>query len=98
MNSNGLFFIERKMSLEGRINLIFEEVAPSTTRVTASTRYVVTRNLTIHSTSNNIPQSGSYSISFNSGGGATFPSNADGQTLECYATGRLEAGILNLIK
>lgn len=98
MNSSGLFFVERKMSLEGRMNLIFEEIGPTTTRVTASTRYVVTRNVTVRSPANNIPQSGTNSIAFNSGAGAAFPANADGQATECFATGKLEAGILDLIK
>jgi hypothetical protein len=35
----GLFFLDRRMSLEGRVNLIFEEVDTNTTRVTANTRY-----------------------------------------------------------
>jgi hypothetical protein len=34
MNANGLFFVERKMSLEGRVNLVFEEMGPDVTKVT----------------------------------------------------------------
>jgi hypothetical protein len=39
-----LFSAHRKMSLDGRVNLVFEQVDASHTRVTASTRYVVTKN------------------------------------------------------
>src|SRR5262249_34213685 len=41
MNEAGLFFVQRKMSVEGRVNLVFEELGPTQTRVTANTRYVV---------------------------------------------------------
>ena len=98
MNGNGLFFINRKLSLEGRVNLIFEEVNSNQTRVTANTRYVVTRQLTVSSAANNIPQSGTDSISFNSGGSASFPTNATGQGTECVSTGALEREILSVIK
>lgn len=98
MNANGLFIIERKMSLEGRVNLVFEENGSSQTKVTANTRYVINRNVTQRSAANNFPQSRSDSISFNSGGGAAFPANAEGQATECVSTGKLEREILSVIK
>lgn len=98
MNGNGLFFINRKLSLEGRVNLIFEEVNSNQTRVTANTRYVVARQLTVSSATNNIPHSANDSISLNSGGSASFPTNATGQGTECVSTGALEREILSAIK
>ncbi|WP_395407952.1 hypothetical protein ACHMW6_15440 [Pseudoduganella sp. UC29_106] len=98
MNGNGLFYISRRLSLEGRVNLIFEEVTTNQTRVTASTRYVVQRQITATAAANNIPQSGSDSISFNSGNSSAFPSNRNGQATECAATGVLEREILSVIK
>ena len=96
--SAGLFFLDRRMSVEGRVNLIFEESGANVTRVTANTRYVVTRTQVIQRAGNNIPQNLSDSISFNSGGGASFPVNTQGQTAECVATGALEREILSAIK
>jgi len=96
--STGLFFIDRRMNLEGRVNLIFEETGQNTTRVTANTRYVVTRTLTIRNAANNFPQTSTETISFNSGGGASFPANSQGQSTECVSSGALEREILSAIK
>lgn len=98
MNGNGLFFINRRLSLEGRVNLIFEEVTPNQTRVTANTRYVVQRQITASSAANNIPQSATDSISFNSGSTGAFATNQNGQATECVSTGALEHEILSVIK
>lgn len=94
----GLFAIDRQMSLEGRVNLIFEEVSPTSTKVTANTRYVVSRKLVVRSAANGIPQSAADSISFNSGKGASFPANGQGQGTECVSTGVLEQEILSAIR
>jgi hypothetical protein len=94
----GLFFIDRKMSLEGRVNLVFEEVSPNQTRVTANTRYMVQRHQTVRSAVNNIPQSRTDNISFNSGSGASFPAGSDGRAAECVANGTLEREILSVIR
>jgi len=98
MNGNGLFMIDRRMSVEGRVNLVFEEVSQNQTKVTANTRYVVQRQQTVRSAANNFPQSTSDSISFNSGGSASFTANADGRATECLANGALEREILSAIK
>lgn len=98
MNGNGLFFIERRMSLEGRVNLVFEELGANQTKVTVNTRYVVQRQQTTHNTVNNFPQSASDSISFNSGGSSSFAAHADGRATECVATGSLELEVLSAIK
>lgn len=96
--SVGLFFIDRRMSLEGRVNLIFEEVGPTTTRVTANTRYVVSRTQTIRSAAGGFPHNSSDSISFNSGSSAPFPSNREGQYAECAAKGVLEQEVLAAVQ
>lgn len=95
--SVGLFLLDRKMNLEGRVNLIFEEVGPNSTRVTANTRYVVTRTLTVRG-GNNLPQTKTETISFNSGSVGAFPANTGGQGTECVPTGALEREILSAIK
>ena len=94
----GLFFLDRRMSVDGRVNLIFEEVNATTTRVTANTRYVVTRAQTVRAAGGGLPQSTSDTISFNSGSSAPFPSNQQGQYSECAAKGTLEQEILNAVQ
>ena len=94
----GLFYLDRRMSLEGRVNLIFEEAGATVTRVTANTRYVVTRTQVIRNAANNIPQNVTDSISFNSSSGASFPMNTQGLSAECVSTGALEQEILSAIK
>jgi len=97
MAPNGLYFIERKLSLEGRMNLIFEELGSNGTRVSANTRYVVTRSQTVRHAANNIPQSKTDTISFTSYDGAAFPANQDGRAAECRSTGVLEREVLDAI-
>jgi hypothetical protein len=97
MDANGLFSIQRKMSLEGRVNLIFEKNNSNETRVTANTRYVLTRQLSA-SNGAGVPQSFTDTLSFNTGTSASFPTNAKGQTTECVSTGRLEQEILAAIQ
>ncbi|WP_138922475.1 hypothetical protein [Hylemonella gracilis] len=88
-----LVFVDRRMSLEGKINLIFEEAGPTSTRVTVNTRYVVTKTATVRYATNNFPQTTVESIVFNTGGGSMFPL----QTV-CLATGALEREVLSAIK
>lgn len=98
MRPEGLFFLDRRMSLEGRINLIFEEIGPTTTRVTANTRYVVTRTQHVRGVSGP-PATRNDSIQFNSRQEASFPSSdAQGNSASCVANGRLEAEILSDIR
>ena len=98
MNPGGLFIIDRRMSLEGRVNLIFEEIGSTKTRVTANTRYVVVRTSIVRNMVNNIPQNYSDTNSFNTGSSASFPANSEGLAAECLSTGLLEQEILSAIK
>jgi len=93
----GLFFIDRRMSLEGRVNVIFEEVGPNETRVTANTRYVVQRQRVVRNAANNIPQTLNDSVTFNTASSAAFAGPAD-SAAECAATGALEREILEAIR
>ncbi len=96
--SNGLWSIDRRMNLEGRINLIFEETSQSSTRVSANIKYIVTRSVTTRNVADNIPHSFTDSISFNSGGNSSFPADREGRATECFATGKLEQEILLAVK
>lgn len=93
----GLFNINRQMGLEGRMNLVFEEIGPTQTRVTANTRYVVTRQARIQSVANNQVANRTDTISFNAGSAASFPAGNDGKAIECVASGRLEREVLSII-
>ncbi|MHA6829332.1 hypothetical protein ACQUJV_24405 [Ralstonia pseudosolanacearum] len=97
MNNAGLFFLDRSMALEGRVNLVFEEITPTQTRVTANTKYVVTRNLMISNVEGR-SQTMTHSVSFNTAGRASFPTGNDGQATACAANGRLERDILANVK
>ncbi|HQR53120.1 MAG TPA: hypothetical protein PLZ79_07595 [Burkholderiales bacterium] len=95
MTSN-LFRVDRKMALEGRMNLVFEEITPSSTRVTATTRYVLTRTVRVTDV-NARADTTSETINFNSGSGASFAPKSDGRATECVSTGRFESEILSAI-
>jgi len=99
MQPSGLYFVQRKIALEGRVNLVYEEQGPAKTKVTANTRYVVKRNIQIQKAgANTFPQTIDDSISFNTGGGASFPADRSGRFSSCVPTGSLETEILSMIK
>ena len=96
--SNGVktFRVKRKMALEGRMNLIFESLGKSQTRVTANTKYVLTRDVQAIDGAN-VFKLPSDVIGFNTGGAAVFPTTdqngrESGQpAIECRPTGRWNA-------
>ncbi len=98
MNGQGLFSINRRLSLEGRVNVVFEEIAKNQTKVTANTKYVLQRQITVIPVANNIPQTSTDTITFNYGGRGAFSPNKEGQVTECLSTGALESEILSAIK
>jgi hypothetical protein len=85
--------VRRQMSLEGRVNVIFEALAPGSTRVTTATRYVLTRRL---SAPNTIPHTDT--IAFNANEKGYFPRLGTSPPLECVSTGELEKSILSEVK
>jgi len=98
MMTSNLFFLNRQMNLEGRVNLIFEEVGPDQTRVSANTRYVVKRDLTVRDVQDR-SQSRTDSVSFNTNTAASFPAgNNSGDATTCQPTGVLEREILSNIR
>lgn len=92
--NNRLYSARRKMSLDGRVNLIFENVDSSHTRITASTQYIVRKDFEFLMTGATIPGRSSDSISFTSGGSAVFPNSET----TCAATGALESQLLSLVR
>ncbi|MDR6521795.1 hypothetical protein J2789_004485 [Variovorax paradoxus] len=91
-----LIAVSRRMDLDGRVNVIFEEVDPQTTKVTANARYVVKRDVTIRDMRGN-SRSTSASTSFNGNGNGTLPQARALEPAECRANGELEREILQNI-
>jgi hypothetical protein len=89
-----LVAVDRKMSLEGRVNLVLEEVGPSSTRVTANTRYILRKTATMRNVENSSVGSLDESLNFDSAHGGSF---SGGAKLECVATGQLENELLSLV-
>lgn len=90
-----LFLVSRKMNLEGRMNVIVEEIENGKSRVTTNTRYILTKTSSIRFLNDNLKNqtnTSTDSISFNSGQEGTF---AGGTT--CRATGKLEDEVLSLL-
>ena len=87
----GYWQVERKVQLEGRMNLILQEIDAGSTNITANTKYIVTR--TFSTQGPNGRDSGTDSVSFNSGQSATLP----GAKTECRATGKFERDVLDLV-
>lgn len=94
MTKEALLVVDRRMALEGRVNLIFEEIGANQTKVTANTRYVITKTAAVHNVQGHLLNRQTDTISFNSGGTAAFP----GQSSECTSTGTLEADILSAVR
>lgn len=97
--SNGLHFFEvtRLLNLEGRLNIILENVDSDATQVTANTRYVLQRNMNVVPVSGGLPSQFSDSIAFNTGETGVFQ-NRGGEQTTCVSTGVLEEKILFLAK
>lgn len=84
----GPYQVNRTVSLEGRMNLVLEEVDTTTTRVTVTTRYVVTRNMSAGLYSNSVTGSFDTGGSGLVGGGET--------AMTCQPTGRLEKKVTDI--
>lgn len=95
--TDGLYFIDRMMDLEGRVNIIVEEKAPKSTQITANTRYVLTKKGTISDIQGRSLQF-SDTINFNTNGSASFPNPGSTEQTTCRPTGKLERSILNLVQ
>lgn len=91
--------VTRRMNLDGRVNLIFEEV-PAGTRITSTIRYVLTREAeSYQSGSGRVTAQQRHSISFNTNQSGNFPQSPGiPEGVECHPTGHLERDILEVIK
>lgn len=93
----GLVFVDRRMTLDGRINVVLEEAGRSVTKVTVSTRYALRLDGTLRPAGGGAPQTATRSATFNGGAVGSFPASSDGRVTNCIALGTLEQEILRLI-
>jgi hypothetical protein len=94
MENGVLVFLERKMNLEGRINIIVEEMTKDQTRITVNIKYVVDRHLVVKLAGNNMTNRLDNSITFNTNSSSSFQSSGKSQPVLCFPTGTLEASVL----
>jgi hypothetical protein len=92
-----LYLVTRQMSLDGRINVVFEPASAETTRVTVTAQYVLNKHSEVALLGGDNPVVTSQTISFTSETSAGYPPVA-GQSTRCVATGRLESEILEQIR
>ncbi len=91
LSGAGLFYVVRKMDLEGRMNIIIEELDASRTRVTTNTKYVVTKTSDIRNVEGYVTKYND-TVTFNSGQRGTFP-----QGTICQCNGNFEQEVLSLL-
>ena len=88
--------IKRKLTLEGRINIIIEELEPNKTLVSVNVRYLLNKDIktALLRRSRSMPvDSFSESLAFNTG-----QADTSGGGTACQCTGALEAKILSLFE
>lgn len=92
MSGTNLFRFQRKLTLEGRINIVIQEISENQSIVTVNIRYIVTKNNTIYDMQGR-SQSSSETISFNTNGYEKF---SESSTI-CYASTNLEKEIFEIL-
>ncbi len=102
-----LFVVTRKMVLEGRMNLIFEEIGENKTKISAMAQYILTNTQTNRQISAIIDtnekgtmdadlEEVSEAINFNSNGSASFRTTI--ANAKCQPTGKFERDVLSLVQ
>ena len=87
-----LFFPKRSMSLNGRANVIIQEIEGGT-HIKVNVRYIVQKKIQVYNAGWKLVETLDDSISFNSNGGDTFPG-----TTKCVANGKFEREILDIVR
>ncbi len=98
MSYGRLFFVDRSMSAEGKLNVILEELAARKTRVTVNAQYTVRRTTKAQPAEGGDPLSNEATIRLVSGGSASFPVTDGSKQITCKATGELENDVLSLVR
>jgi hypothetical protein len=84
--------VHRKVGLDGRMNIVFEKITATSTRVTVNARYIVAVHI-VKQVGQYPPQTGEFSAQFNTGGEASF---LGGGT--CRPNGKFEQTVLELMR
>jgi hypothetical protein len=92
VNKGDLLRVDRKMSLEGRVNVVLEDMPAGKTRVTANARYILTRSAVVTDINGRTNQA-SDTITFSSGQMGSFQDQSKAKNY--WPTGRLESDILS---
>jgi hypothetical protein len=90
--------IDRQMQLDGRMNIIVQELDSKNTQLTVNTRYVVNRRMTATDSSGRLTSNTNDSASFNYGQDGNFPSLGESSPLVCRSTGALERQIISIAR
>jgi hypothetical protein len=97
LDGSGLHKVNWTMTLEGRINLVLEALAPRQTRATTSAQYTVVRTLAVATHGGSPAPPRSHTISFLTGGQGTFPAEGGVEGVTCRPSGALEQELLALL-
>jgi hypothetical protein len=92
-----LYLLDRKMNLDGRVNIIFEEISRNRCRITINTKYVVTKGTSIKRFNSHYSTSESDSISFTTNNESKFPPAGAHSGTICHPNGELEKEIISLL-
>lgn len=96
--SNSHYKSNRQLSLKGRVNLVFEAVSPTQTRVTLNIAYLVDKFAHIHNLSTGTSRPFFDRMEFTStSDGRLKITSIDGEYTECRSLGVLENEILSLV-
>ena len=87
--------IDRQMQLDGRMNIIVQELDSQKTQLTVNTRYIVNRRMTTTDSSGRLTSSTNDSATFNYGQDGTFPNLGESSPEVCRSTGGLERQIIS---
>ena len=86
--------IDRQMQLDGRMNIIVQELDSKNTQLTVNTRYILNRRMSATESSGRLTSNTNDSATFNYGQDGIFPSLGDSSPLVCRSTGALERQII----
>jgi hypothetical protein len=87
--------LDRQMQLDGRMNIIVQELDPKTTQLTVNTRYIVNRRMSVTESDGRLASNINDSATFNYGQDGIFASVGESSPLVCRSTGALERQIVS---
>lgn len=88
----------RRVSLEGRMNLVFQAEGPASTRVAVNSRYILTATTQQLAPPSFFGSQPAATVGFNSNEAAYLPGPAGAPAARCVATGWLEESVLEALR